>query len=1459
MIEPPPAAAPRRRKLLVMYAAADEPFARGYLAPALGLTDGDDRAAGLALSAAELARRPMLEVEALLAETETIVPVLSPAYLADPWLLLSESVASHIAVDGESSVVPLVLRACELPVHLQACVSLDFRDAAAWDEELERLQRHLAQPPAPPQVLACPYPGMRPYQASDAPYFFGREREIAELLERLRDGARELYVIGPSGSGKSSLIAAGLVPRLLDEAAPGSQLVRAMRPGRAPNHQLLRSLGARPRARTSDPAGTEGDAASSTPPRLLPGGEAATEAALAELLARQPTASLLLVIDQAEELFTQCDAAELRQFTGALRALRAQGRCQVIFTLRADFFAELLQSDLWIEGSRSHLDLPALRGAELQAAIEAPARSARVFLEPELVQRLLADGSDQPGVLPLLQEVLVALWERRRHRLLTLADYLALGEGSRSGLAVAVAERADQTLRELPAPRAAIARRVLLRLVSFGEGRPDTRQRQTFAALRADEPREELSAVLEALSIARLIIMDGAKDEAAAAAPAGASPAGDALDPRDDDRVDLCHDVLITAWPAFAQWVDARRAAERQRRALQASAEQWARRGGGLAGLLDVGELAGALAWRRDEGAAELGESPLVTALIEASQRELDAARRRRVRRSVIAVSVLGAAALLSTSLAIVAALQTREAVRQGRLAEENGQRAERALADTARLLASQYQETGRRLLLEGHPQRALPYLVAAREQGADGSNLRWMFRAASATRPRFAVRHGNAIAAIARGAGEARLLTINDEGEARLWDARTGAPVATLPRHVRTAALHQRDDLVVTLEEDGVVRLWAPPWAAGAPLRAGGPFSSADFSADGAHVFTRSAAGALQLWTLAGVPHGPAHTFAEPPRYLRVSPDGAKVIVFDSTSLATVVDLRGGRPLRVGIEGGPRPSSASFRSDGKKVAVAFAGAWVTLLDTDGAHLPKDLDVRGMFPSVVFAPRGALLAVNDDHGISVLDTEGTAPPRRLEHPSLLLAVGFSEDARRVFTLSQDHVTRVWDLSTQEVIFSVESEANAASAALSSDGETLYTGDLDGAVRAWPVRPPARPAELSLGARGRDVAFSPDGKLLAISSESGLRLWDPATLTPLASLPLPPAGAWRLRWSRDSRFLLNASLLEDLTVWDGSTHARVLSAPGREVPLGIHGRAREPFDFAPDGSAVAASLTTGRLQVWELPSGRPRFSVDEAHQAEVSTVRFAADGRRLISASVDGTARVWDAATGAPIGEPLRHRRGDALTAAAFSPDARVILTASRDGTARLWDATRLTPRHDLAHHGAILGAEFCPDSACVATYGEDDTARIWEVSSGELRFPPLEHGDWVTSLGFSADGARLYTIAHEARIWDAVTGGALSPPLRHVEPEHVIAPYRSASPAMFEERVQASQEIWRAAFRPDGQRLLTVGRSLAARAWNLDEDRGTLEDWRAINALGAFSPVGVAGDPRTAPPSGFRR
>jgi hypothetical protein len=446
-------------------------------------------------------------------------------------------------------------------------------------------------------------------------------------------------------------------------------------------------------------------------------------------------------------------ADERQRFIEALEALRATPCCFVL-ALRADFYGALMDSELWPQrAGLSRLDVAPLRGDALAEAITAPAMRVGVHLEARLCDRLVADAAREPGVLPLVQETLRMLWDKRRHCYLGLAAYEALGQGGR-GLDVAIALRANTAMNELTNPQQAIARRVLLRLVSFGEGRADTRRQLGLQSLRsAADDEAALSHVLQHLVEHRLITVDGD--------PASAPADREAL-------VDLSHEALITGWPEFRRWIGQRRADEQRRRQLDGKVSEWIERGRGTASLLDAVEVAEAVHWIASDAARELGHPTELADLVAASSAVHRAAR-------------------------------------------DLANKAEASDRRSRLLLAQSYADAGRQLLLNGHPQEAIPYFLAARENGENGASLRMMFWAATRRLPIIpALEHSALVASAGFSPDGTRVVTASADHTARVWDAATGEPVTSPLVHqamVQSAAFSPDSTCVVTASWDGTAR----------------------------------------------------------------------------------------------------------------------------------------------------------------------------------------------------------------------------------------------------------------------------------------------------------------------------------------------------------------------------------------------------------------------------------------------------------------------------------------------------------------------------------------------------------------------------------------------------------------------------------------------------------------------------
>jgi len=446
----------------------------------------------------------------------------------------------------------------------------------------------------------CPYRGLDAFGEAEQKDFFGRKNLINHLVARL-ESERFLAILGPSGSGKSSLVMAGLIPQLKSKMVlSGHQwhsFPKPLMPGSDPLMNMARHL----RPSLSSPALSD----QSQVEMFLNDHDH-----LLRTLDGLEQRPVILVVDQFEEVFTLCedDAARKAFIANLLHVIEAQGSGhRVILTMRIDyepFVARL--PEFYAHFTRAQERVPPLEASELREAIELPAKRVGLLFEDGVINNLLQDILGEPAALPLLQFTLLKLWEHRRYNRVTQEAYYRLGGGR-----LALARSADELYDSMPPENQKTLQRILLRLVRPGVGLEVIRNRVRRVALLqwADAP-ERVEYVLDKLVKARLVRLT-----------VGETPT--------DDQVEVAHEALIRNWPRLVEWLDDERVAIEARRSFEAKAAEWVRLGRGTSGLLNDEQLDEAARWLRSTDAARLGYDEALPALVEASRAAIRYARQQ--------------------------------------------------------------------------------------------------------------------------------------------------------------------------------------------------------------------------------------------------------------------------------------------------------------------------------------------------------------------------------------------------------------------------------------------------------------------------------------------------------------------------------------------------------------------------------------------------------------------------------------------------------------------------------------------------------------------------------------------------------------------------------------------------------------------------------------------------------------
>jgi energy-coupling factor transporter ATP-binding protein EcfA2 len=477
---------------------------------------------------------------------------------------------------------------------------------------------------------ACPYRGLEPFEAAHAEFYFGREATVKELVEKVGEGIL-VAVIGPSGCGKSSLVRAGLVTALREGALPGCQdwEVRIFRPGQHP----VRSL-SRPLVYLLEPEATEVERLAESV-RLANSLQGSSDITIDDIAARlrekyPEMPFLLLVVDQFEEVYTECRDKDLRDaFVMALLGAAKQENISVVLTLRGDFYGHVMSSLVLGQAVKAgRVDVLPMTEEEFRRAIEQPAiKTAREF-EPGLVERILEDVVDQPGSLPLMEFALTELWDRQTaDGRLTHEAYEAIGkvEGS-------IAQRAEAVYEDLADQgQGETAKHIFLQLTHYGEGVEGTRRQvpvEELVTLRT--PREQVDSALKALTDARLLVTGGEALERATA--------------------EVSHEALIRGWERLGRWLDEERAFGLWREKLAWVRRNWEETERDEGALLRGAPLSEAEIWFTERG-SEINSAErnfIEKSLAYREEERVTQTRQQRWMRVAAAGATVGFAALVA-------------------------------------------------------------------------------------------------------------------------------------------------------------------------------------------------------------------------------------------------------------------------------------------------------------------------------------------------------------------------------------------------------------------------------------------------------------------------------------------------------------------------------------------------------------------------------------------------------------------------------------------------------------------------------------------------------------------------------------------------------------------------------------------------------------------------------------------
>lgn len=1206
-----------------------------------------------------------------------------------------------------------------------------------------------------------PFPGLSAFEEKHAAIYFGRDDVVVRLIEALRKrrvhgGERLIALLGASGSGKSSLLRAGLLPRLKRDRQNWIVL-SPIRPQFEPDMALIDALLVHVESPERAASWEEALTGSSPGPALT---------SVARYLRRKEQAleaQILVSIDQMEELFSAPSSSRDRFFSLLNAMLSANRPFLAVASLRSDHLADL-QSAPAREVPFHAFPLEPLPTERLSMIIRGPANIAGLRVDDDLIAAIIHDATTADA-LPLVAFTLRELYERHgRSGHLTRADYESLGdrESGLSPLAHAVRLAAEEALPSSQRSRnddQALRNAFVPHLV-----RVNTEGRFARRPARLGDLPTQARPLIEKLIDARLLVRRG----------------GGPHQP-EDVFVEVAHEALFRAWPDLAEWLEEERDflvgkerledALRDWRALAAEEQQ--------RGLLSGVLLDRAQAWLADYPARLTDEEQgYIRASAEHEAAQLANLRRSKSRfladlsRQRLNEGHLGAALALAQRAvpldvpdwprvrtaenALSLALHTYDtaAVRPvvGYTGHDGTVQGALLSDDDKTVLTWSYDGTARLWDTD----TGEPLAVLAHEAGVRGASfspdqrrvLTWSFDGTAAvwkvaTGERLCrLAHEDVVqGAVFSGNGARQVLTWSFDGTAGIWDAATGVRQVTLQheRAVCGASFFRDDARVVTWAHDETAAVWD---AAGGELlsrlRHDDGIRGTQLLDQERRLLTWSYDKKVRLWDAEnGNEVWRINCEKRVQGALLLSHD--EYVLIWATEAAQIFSVEDGKE-RVRHEHEHVVMGAVASAEEDRLLTWSADFVAHVWDARTGEQIREIKHHDMILGARFSPDGShaltwsydgvvqLSALEDAEEAADDEQKQRRQDRVWRHGAAIRGAAFSENGQWVWTRSDDGTVRLWKTDQAEASAELTHRAEVLSVRFAGASQRLLTASADGTARLWEYGPSSPFARLGDDSQLAGAAFSTDGeKILTWGEEEPARLWEARSGECLQTFPVKEPIATGLL-ARNGAFAVTCA--------SGTVH---LWSTDTGIRLGV----LQPMGNTPslllspaDDRLLMWSDTATTATLWDLEA--PDETHDLAHAATVRGGEFSADNRLALTRTGNGTVHLWCASTG----EEIQRLYHEGIVGAALSPNARRIVTWADHPDAHLWDSESGEVVARLPHAADVLGTAFAPGGRRIVTWADQETAFLWAADTGDL-LRSLQHGERVKGCAFLDDDTLL--------------------------------------------------------------------------------------------------------------------
>ena len=1159
--------------------------------------------------------------------------------------------------------------------------------------------------------LPCPYRGLFHFGPDNAEYFFGREVFVEELFAATQN-RNFIPVLGASGSGKSSVVLAGLVPKLQKS---GHWLFTHFRPRSDPFHSLALAL---IRLYTENLDATDRIVQTRKLAKSLCDGEISLADVFAQIHQNHPTNRVLLIVDQFEELYTLCADREIRHsfldtLLNGFQSSDSQSQFDnvLVATMRVDFlgkalsyrpFADLLQN--------ADIKLGPMNHDELSQVIVKPAEKLGVTFETGLVERILDDLDNELGNLPLLEFALTQLWEQRTGKQLTHAAYEKIGE-----VQGALARHADRNYHKLSLTEQEQVRGIFIQLVRPGEGTKDTRRLATKAQLNQDS-----WGLVKKLADARLVVTS--------------------RNSADQETVEVVHEALIHHWGELRQWMRTDRNFRAWQERLRASMYQWEQVQKDEGALLRGAALADAQEKlkQRPEDLSE-DEENFIEASVALRDREL--LRRSFERR--FAFSILAGGLALTLGLFGFAYFEW--------------QQSEKTLLKQSNALAKYSLELF-------HQGKNLDALVEALRAGIPLRNRKAnLSKQIGALQVLYEVEERNRleghrapVESVEFSPNGKIIATASKDRTVKLWNLQ-GKEIQTIKGHregVGSVAFSPNGKIIATASEDKTVKLWNLQGKEIQTLKGHREgVGSVAFSPNGKIIATASKDKTVKLWNLQGQEIKTLKGHGAPVGSLAFSPDGKTIASGSGDKTVKLWNLQG-QEIKTLKGHSAVVRSVAFSPDGKTIASGSRDKTVKLWSLQGQEI-KTLEMDGEpVESVTFSPDSKTIVSVSDKNVNLWSLQGQEIKIFRAHGAPNANVAFSpvsvvssKGSSYIMASTRSNNVKLWNLNRENtkilkghsdrvksVAFSPVSAANPQ-----GFGNTMASASQDKTVKLWNLQGQVIKTLKGHRAAVESVAFSPNGNIIASASQDKtVKLWNfqgqviktlEGHSAPVKNLAFSPVSGSEQGFGNT---IASASADKTVKLWN---------LQGQLIKTLIGHRATvESVAFSPDSKTIASGSADRTVKLWNLQNQEIKISIE--HGDRVESIAFSPDGKTIASAGGDKV-RLWDL-QGREIATFGRY--GAPVESVTFSPDGKSIASAG-GGKVKMWNLQGQEIVSFEKHRAPVANIAFSPDGKTIASASADKTIKLWSFDL-DLDSLLVEGCNWVRdylkyNAGLSEEDRRL--------------------------------------------------------------------------------------------------------------------